>query len=66
MTKDDNDGLMRWVGEMNKRGTFAAQDPQDRAVVEASTANEWALAVNEKYGLRVTNTCSCDSESPFR
>lgn len=64
MTKDDNDELMHWVGEMNKRGTFAAQNPQDRAVVEASTANEWALAVNEKYGLHVTNARSCEYDPP--
>lgn len=64
MIKDENDELRRWVAEMNKRGVFGAQNPQDRAVVEALTAEEWALAVKTEFGLNFTKISPCQTDPP--
>lgn len=64
MTKDENDELMRWVAEMNKRGMFAAQNQQDRTLMEVSTAEEWALAAKNRFGLHVTNIRACKTDPP--
>jgi hypothetical protein len=64
MTNDEHNEVKRWIAEMNKRGTFAAQNPQDRTIMEASTAGEWALAVKEKFGLLITNVRPCQTDPP--
>jgi hypothetical protein len=53
-SEDDLNGLRRWVRIMNDRGhasMFARETPDDLAIVERLTAQEWCKAVRAKYGL---------------
>ena len=64
MGKDENDGLKPWSVAMNKRGIFGRRTQQDKPIVDASTATDWATAVKSVFGLRVTNINSCETDPP--
>ena len=54
---DDMDELDRWVKIMNKShgygGVFNRETPEDKAIVELSTASEWRISIETEFGLSV-------------
>jgi hypothetical protein len=66
--EEDQEALQRWARIMTQRGhagMFARpNNPIERAMVERSTAAEWARSLAEQYGHRVTDINSSPSDPP--
>ena len=64
MNKSLRDDLLSWVKAINLRGTFGRRNQKDRALVEVSTVNEWAIAVMSEFGLHISDVSPCQNDPP--